>query len=178
NDKAGEVNVKGYFAWSFCDNFEWHVGYTSRFGIIYIDYMNHMRRHPKESATWFSKILVKNELGDNKGSGNNEPNANQSGDNKGSGNNLSDANPSRARNNVAGANKSGDNKGSGNNVPGTNELGDNKGSGNNVPSANELGDNNGSGNNVSGANEPGNNKCERSIHETAPKNYLGRRPWR
>ncbi|KAL0328039.1 UNVERIFIED_CONTAM: Beta-glucosidase 4 [Sesamum calycinum] len=152
NDKDGKVNVKGYFAWSFCDNFEWQVGYTSRFGIIYIDYMNHLRRHPKESATWFSKFLVKNKSGDNNSSGNNVPGANQSGDNNSSGSN------------VPGANQSGDNNSSGNNVPGANQSGDNNSSGNNVPGANQSGDhnvqsgdNNSSGNNVPGANQSGDN---------------------
>ncbi|KAI3468068.1 hypothetical protein Pfo_024731 [Paulownia fortunei] len=54
------VKVKGYFAWSWSDNFEWRDGYTVRFGLIYIDYMNHLRRHPKDSAMWFSKFLLKN----------------------------------------------------------------------------------------------------------------------
>ncbi|KAL0405452.1 UNVERIFIED_CONTAM: Oleuropein beta-glucosidase [Sesamum latifolium] len=162
NDKDGKVNVKGYFAWSFCDNFEWQVGYTSRFGIIYIDHKNHLRRHPKESATWFSKFLVKTESRNNKHSGNNEPSANQSGDNKGSGNNISGANQSgdnnKSGNNVPGANESGDNNSSMNNVPGANESGDNNSSVNNVPGANESGNNNSSVNNVPGANESGDNK--------------------
>ncbi|KAK4420526.1 Oleuropein beta-glucosidase [Sesamum alatum] len=171
NDKDGKVNVKGYFAWSFCDNFEWHVGYTSRFGIIYIDYKNHLRRHPKESATWFSKFLVKkapgaNESGNNQGSRNNVPGANESGNNQGSGNNVPGANESGnnqgSRNNVPGANESGNNQGSGNNVPGANESGNNQGSGNNVPGANESGNNQGSGNNAPGANESGNNQGSRN----------------
>ncbi|KAK6140718.1 hypothetical protein DH2020_025536 [Rehmannia glutinosa] len=54
-----KVKVKGYFAWSWCDNFEWKDGYTVRFGIIYVDYMNHLKRYPKDSAMWFSKFLVK-----------------------------------------------------------------------------------------------------------------------
>ncbi|KAF2293638.1 hypothetical protein GH714_003596 [Hevea brasiliensis] len=52
-----KVNVKGYFAWSYLDNFEWNIGYTSRFGLIYVDYEDNLRRHLKESATWFEKFL-------------------------------------------------------------------------------------------------------------------------
>ncbi|KAK4608270.1 hypothetical protein RGQ29_001897, partial [Quercus rubra] len=53
------VNVKGYFAWSLLDNFEWNSGYTVRFGINYVDYKNGLKRHPKLSAHWFKKFLKK-----------------------------------------------------------------------------------------------------------------------
>ncbi|EOY04022.1 B-S glucosidase 44 [Theobroma cacao] len=52
------ANVTGYFAWSLLDNFEWLSGYTSRFGIVYVDYTT-LRRYPKMSANWFQKILEK-----------------------------------------------------------------------------------------------------------------------
>ncbi|KDP35756.1 hypothetical protein JCGZ_10528 [Jatropha curcas] len=55
------VNVKGYFACSYLDNYEWDIGYTSRFGLFYVDYKNNLARHPKQSAEWFQKFL-KNEL--------------------------------------------------------------------------------------------------------------------
>ncbi|KAM4084647.1 hypothetical protein ACB094_08G148400 [Castanea mollissima] len=51
------VNVKGYFAWSLLDNYEWSNGYTVRFGINYVDYKNGLKRHPKLSARWFKKFL-------------------------------------------------------------------------------------------------------------------------
>ncbi|XP_030953635.1 beta-glucosidase 12-like [Quercus lobata] len=53
------VNVKGYFAWSLLDNFEWASGYTVRFGINYVDYENGDKRYPKHSAHWFKKFLKK-----------------------------------------------------------------------------------------------------------------------
>ncbi|XP_048137289.1 beta-glucosidase 12-like [Rhodamnia argentea] len=53
------VNVKGYFAWSLLDNFEWSSGYTVRFGINYVDYMNGLKRYPKQSAIWFKGFLDK-----------------------------------------------------------------------------------------------------------------------
>ncbi|KAK6140839.1 hypothetical protein DH2020_025420 [Rehmannia glutinosa] len=59
NDK---VNVIGYFAWSWTDNFEWVVGYTVRFGLIYVDYMNYLTRYPKQSALWFAKFLANKKL--------------------------------------------------------------------------------------------------------------------
>ncbi|OVA10665.1 Glycoside hydrolase [Macleaya cordata] len=51
------VDVRGYFAWSFVDNFEWCQGYTKRFGLVYVDYKNGLSRHPKSSAIWFSRFL-------------------------------------------------------------------------------------------------------------------------
>ncbi|KAA3458427.1 beta-glucosidase 44-like [Gossypium australe] len=52
------ANVTGYFAWSLLDNFEWSLGYTSRFGIIYVDYKN-LQRYPKMSVYWFKQLLEK-----------------------------------------------------------------------------------------------------------------------
>ncbi|KAI4351001.1 hypothetical protein L6164_005395 [Bauhinia variegata] len=52
------ANVVGYFAWSLLDNFEWRLGYTSRFGIIYVDF-NTLKRHPKMSALWFQQLLAR-----------------------------------------------------------------------------------------------------------------------
>ncbi|KAL0298492.1 UNVERIFIED_CONTAM: Beta-glucosidase 42 [Sesamum radiatum] len=51
------ANVRGYFAWSLLDNFEWHLGYTKRFGLIYVDYKNGLTRHLKSSAYWFLQFL-------------------------------------------------------------------------------------------------------------------------
>lgn len=44
------VDVRGYFAWSLMDNFEWHEGYETRFGACYDDYETGQRRYPKKSA--------------------------------------------------------------------------------------------------------------------------------
>jgi len=48
--------VKGYFAWSLMDNFEWAYGYSKRFGIVYIDYPT-QRRILKESARWYASFI-------------------------------------------------------------------------------------------------------------------------
>lgn len=55
-----KVDVRGYFAWSFSDNFEWTSGYTYRFGPYYIDYEHNLRRYPKASAKWLEKFLSPN----------------------------------------------------------------------------------------------------------------------
>ncbi|ONK54967.1 uncharacterized protein A4U43_UnF9060 [Asparagus officinalis] len=51
------VNVKGFFAWSLLDNFEWNGGYTNRFGLTYIDYKNNLKRYPKKSNKWLTNFL-------------------------------------------------------------------------------------------------------------------------
>ncbi|RWW28041.1 hypothetical protein GW17_00007502 [Ensete ventricosum] len=51
------VRVKGYFAWSLTDNFEWDQGFTQRFGLTYIDYDNNLNRHLKSSAHWYTRFL-------------------------------------------------------------------------------------------------------------------------
>ncbi|XP_044490212.1 beta-glucosidase 12-like isoform X2 [Mangifera indica] len=53
------ANVKGYFAWSLLDNFEWSSGSTVRFGINFVDYKNGNKRYPKQSAIWFRNFLQK-----------------------------------------------------------------------------------------------------------------------
>ncbi|XP_068650484.1 beta-glucosidase 18-like [Aristolochia californica] len=51
------ADVRGYFVWSFLDNFEWVMGYTKRFGIFYVDYKT-MERTPKLSAQWYRGFLT------------------------------------------------------------------------------------------------------------------------
>ena len=51
-------NVKGYFAWSLLDNWEWTSGYTSRFGLYYVDYKDNLKRYAKDSAHWFKNFLA------------------------------------------------------------------------------------------------------------------------
>ncbi|KAL0714765.1 hypothetical protein Bca4012_021744 [Brassica carinata] len=51
------VNVKGYFAWSLMDNFEWSEGYTVRFGLVFVDFENGRKRYLKKSAKWFRRLL-------------------------------------------------------------------------------------------------------------------------
>ncbi|KAK7323952.1 hypothetical protein VNO77_27456 [Canavalia gladiata] len=51
------VKVKGYFTWSFLDTFEWTDGYSVRFGMVYVDFKNGLKRYHKRSALWFKTLL-------------------------------------------------------------------------------------------------------------------------
>ena len=48
--------LRGYFAWSLLDNFEWAFGYSRRFGIVYVDYET-QQRIVKRSGHWFRDRL-------------------------------------------------------------------------------------------------------------------------
>jgi len=51
------IPLKGWFCWSFIDNYEWTYGYTKRFGIVYCDYAT-QKRIPKDSAYFLRDIMA------------------------------------------------------------------------------------------------------------------------
>jgi beta-glucosidase len=53
---AAGAHVKGYFAWSLLDNFEWAEGYEKRFGLVFVEFGS-QRRVPKRSAGHYSAII-------------------------------------------------------------------------------------------------------------------------
>jgi len=50
------VRVRGYFPWSFTDNFEWAEGYRPRFGLVHVDYAT-QERIIKDSGRWYGEFL-------------------------------------------------------------------------------------------------------------------------
>ncbi|GAA4113165.1 GH1 family beta-glucosidase [Nocardioides fonticola] len=51
------VDLRGYFAWSFLDNFEWSLGLERRFGLVHVDYET-QQRTPKDSAYWYRDLVA------------------------------------------------------------------------------------------------------------------------
>jgi beta-glucosidase len=56
---ADGVDVRGYFAWSLLDNFEWGYGYSKRFGLIHVDYQT-QQRVIKDSGLWYQQAIARN----------------------------------------------------------------------------------------------------------------------
>jgi len=55
------VEVRSYFPWSFLDNFEWADGYSTRFGVTYVDYET-QKRYPKDSAKFLLKWFKEHDI--------------------------------------------------------------------------------------------------------------------
>jgi beta-glucosidase len=53
---AAGADVRGYFAWSLMDNFEWAYGYSKRFGMLHVDYPTGERTW-KNSAYWYARLV-------------------------------------------------------------------------------------------------------------------------
>lgn len=54
--KQEGVDVRGYFLWTFMDNFEWAEGYEPRFGMVYNDFES-QKRYKKDSGIWWENFL-------------------------------------------------------------------------------------------------------------------------
>ena len=59
---ADGVPVRGYFLWSFLDNYEWSDGYQRRFGIHSVDFRTE-KRTSKLSAEFHHKVIARNGVG-------------------------------------------------------------------------------------------------------------------
>ena len=50
------ADLRGYFAWSLFDNFEWACGYAKRFGLVHVDFTT-QRRTLKQSAQFYREVI-------------------------------------------------------------------------------------------------------------------------
>jgi beta-glucosidase len=56
--RAG-VRVTAYYAFCFTDNLEWALGFTKRFGLVYVDFKT-QERIVKDSGHWYSRVIREN----------------------------------------------------------------------------------------------------------------------
>ena len=54
---AAGADVRGYFHWSFTDNFEWAEGTLERFGLVHVDFRTQVRTR-KDSFEWFRRVAT------------------------------------------------------------------------------------------------------------------------
>jgi beta-glucosidase len=58
---AEGFDIRGYFLWSFLDNFEWAEGYEKRFGIVHVAFGTQVRT-PKLSSQWYAEVIRNNRI--------------------------------------------------------------------------------------------------------------------
>ena len=56
-------SVRGYFAWSLLDNFEWADGFSKRFGMVHVDFPTG-KRTVKASGNWYAQVARENRVWD------------------------------------------------------------------------------------------------------------------
>ncbi|GEO85440.1 MULTISPECIES: GH1 family beta-glucosidase [Alphaproteobacteria] len=59
------IPMRGYFAWSLMDNFEWAEGYRMRFGLVHVDYGTQVRT-VKKSGKWYGELAAQFPKGNHK----------------------------------------------------------------------------------------------------------------
>jgi beta-glucosidase len=60
---AEGTDVRGFFYWSLLDNFEWHFGYTKKFGLLAVDFADEkLPRSMKPLAEVYARICRENSV--------------------------------------------------------------------------------------------------------------------
>lgn len=60
---ADGADIRGYYQWSFIDNFEWREGFEKKFGLVACDHTDPaLTRRPRKSAHMFSEIIRENAI--------------------------------------------------------------------------------------------------------------------
>jgi beta-glucosidase len=57
------ADVRGYFAWSLLDNFEWAWGYSQRFGLVHVDFATQRRRRKRSFEVYREAIAAARHAG-------------------------------------------------------------------------------------------------------------------
>ena len=55
-----DINLIGYFAWSFIDLLSWLNGYQKQYGFVYVDHEKGLKRAKKQSYFWYQKLIQTN----------------------------------------------------------------------------------------------------------------------
>ena len=62
------VDLRGIYVWTLLDDYEWDSGYSSRYGIVFVEYGS-QSRYPKDSAYWYGDVAKRNGLSEPPGYG-------------------------------------------------------------------------------------------------------------
>ena len=55
------ADIRGYYVWSLMDNWEWNAGFTSRYGLTYVDF-DTQKRTVKDSGRWYQDLIRRRTL--------------------------------------------------------------------------------------------------------------------
>ena len=58
---AEGADVRGYYLWSFMDNFEWAFGFSQRFGIVHVDF-DTLKRTVKDSGLYYRDLIASGQM--------------------------------------------------------------------------------------------------------------------